>query len=174
MTVTELMAGHTPKPEYAGIANADDYVLAVDFSGTAENVGAYLVAIDGVTSHAATLEGTTSDKNYLHRGPTSSKTATKRTFALAGDRFLGDAFQEALLAHSMKFGKGADVVRPYVYFCMLTGKGEQGKVTIQVGDDTAGEAGASATFSATLTAFGEPAEYTYTAAPAPASAPASK
>ena len=35
MTISELMAGVTPKPEYAGIANADDYVLAVDFSGTA-------------------------------------------------------------------------------------------------------------------------------------------
>ena len=72
MTISELMAGVTPKPEYAGIANADDYVLAVDFSGTAENVGEYLVAIDGMTSHAATLEGITSDKTYLHKGPTSS------------------------------------------------------------------------------------------------------
>ena len=55
MTISELMAGVTPKPEYAGIANADDYVLAVDFSGTAENVGEYLVAIDGMTSHAAVV-----------------------------------------------------------------------------------------------------------------------
>ena len=171
MTISELMAGVTPKPEYAGIANADDYVLAVDFSGTAENVGEYLVAIDGMTSHAATLEGITSDKTYLHKGPTSSKTATKRTFALAGDRYLGDAFQEALPAHEMKFGKGAAVVRPYVYFCMLTGKGEQGKATIMVGDDTAGEAGASATISATLTAFGEPTAYTYSA---PANEPAAE
>ncbi len=167
MTVSELMAGHTPKPDYAGRATADDYVLAVDFSGKAASVDAYLVAIDGMTSHAATLEGTTSDKAYLHRGATSSKTGTKRTFALAGDRYIGDAFQEALLAHEMKFGKGADVVRPYVYFCLLTGKGEQGKVTIQVGDDTGGNADESATISATFTSFGEPTAYTY-AASAPA------
>lgn len=163
MNVSEMMKDVTPKPEYAGIANADDYILAVDFSGAAESVGDYLVAVDGMTSHAATLEGVTSDKTYLHKGPTSSKTATKRTFALAGDRCLGDPFQEALLAHDMKFGKGAAVIRPYVYFCMLTGKGEQGQATIMVGDDTAGEAGASATISATLTAFGEPTEFTYSA-----------
>ena len=56
------------------------------------------------------------------------------------------------------------MIKKYVYMCMLTGKGEQGSLSIAVEDDQGGEAGGNATWSATLTAVGTPTEYTYSPA----------
>ena len=36
MKLKELMTGVTPDEEYAGITNTDDFVLAVDITGTAD------------------------------------------------------------------------------------------------------------------------------------------
>lgn len=163
MKLSELMAGVTPSPDFEGVATAGDYVLAVDFSGAAENPGDYIVADGGVTEQSGALEATTAESTYLRSGTTETKTGTKRTFTVAGDRIAKDDFQEALLAHDIKFGTGQKVIKPYVYFCMLTGKGEQGSLSIAVEDDQGGEAGGNATWSATLTAKGTPKEYTYQA-----------
>ena len=45
---------------------------------------------------------------------------------------------------------------------MITGKGEQGLVSIVVDEDPSGAAGSNAGIKATLTAKGTPKEYTYT------------
>lgn len=164
MKLSELMKDVTPKPEFEGIVTAGDMVLAVDFSGTASDPGEYIVADGGVTEQSGALEATTAESTYLRSGTTETKTGTKRTFTVAGDRMAADDFQEALLAHNIKYGTGQSVIKPYVYFNMLTGKGEQGKLSIAVEDDEGGEAGANATWSATLTAVGTPTEYTYSAA----------
>lgn len=164
MKLAELMKDVTPTPEFEGIVTAGDYVLAVDFSGTASDPGEYIVADGGVTEQSGALEATTAESTYLRSGTTETKTGTKRTFTVAGDRMAADEFQEALLDHSIKYGTGQKVIKPYVYFCMLTGKGEQGSLSIAVEDDEGGEAGANATWSATLTAKGTPKAYTYSAA----------
>ena len=163
MKLSELMKDVTPKPEFEGIVTAGDMVLAVDFSGTASDPGEYIVADGGVTEQSGALEATTAESTYLRSGTTETKTGTKRTFSIAGDRMAADEFQEALLDHSIKYGTGQKVIKPYVYFCILTGKGEQGSLSIAVEDDEGGEAGANATWSATLTAKGTPKEYTYSA-----------
>lgn len=164
MKLSELMKDVTPSPEFEGVVTAGDYVLAVDFSGTAADPGEYIVADGGVTEQSGALEATTAESTYLRSGTTETKTGTKRTFAVAGDRMAADEFQEELLSHKIKYGKGQEVIKPYVYFNMLTGKGEQGSLSIAVEDDEGGEAGANATWSATLTAKGTPKEYTYSAA----------
>ena len=161
MKLSELMNGVTPNAEFEGIVTAGDYVLAVDFSGSASSPEDYIVADGGVTEQSGTLEATTAESTYLRSGTTETKTGTKRTFTVAGDRMAADDFQEALLAHAIKYGTGQSVIKKYVYFCMLTGKGEQGSLSIAVEDDEGGEAGANATWSATLTAVGTPKEYTY-------------
>lgn len=161
MKLSELMKGVTPKPEFAGVVTAGDYVLAVDFSGEAASPDEYIVADGGVTEQSGALEATTAESTYLRSGTTETKTGTKRTFTVAGDRMAADAFQEALLSHDIKYGTGQSVIKKYVYFCMLTGKGEQGSLSIAVEDDQGGEAGGNATWSATLTAVGTPTEYTY-------------
>ena len=57
------------------------------------------------------------------------------------------------------------MIKPYVYFCMLTGKGEQGLISIVIDEDPSGAAGSNAGIKATLTAKGTPAEYTYSKSP---------
>ena len=164
MKLSELMSGVTPNAEFAGIVTAGDMVLAVGFTEEAESPADYIVADEGVTEQSGALEAVTADKTYLRSGSTTTKTGTKRTFTVTGDRFAGDAFQDALLEHSLKFGTGQAVVKPYVYFNMLTGKGEQGSLSIAVEDDASGAAGENAGWSATLTARGTPTEYTYSPA----------
>ncbi|MFV0412762.1 MAG: phage tail tube protein, partial [Oscillospiraceae bacterium] len=74
---------------------------------------------------------------------------------------VGDAFQDALQSHSLKYGRGQAVIKDYIYFNILTGKGEKGKVSIVVDSDAANGSGSNAGISATLTGKGTPVEYTY-------------
>lgn len=164
-TLAEFMGSRSPNPNYkAETADTTDaYILAVNLSEATEPTG-YIVANEGITEHSGSLNPKSSDTEYLHSGQRSSKTGNQRQFSLAGDRFSGDDFQDAVLAHGMKYGTGNSIIRDYVYFNALTGKGEKGKIAIMVEDDTAGGAGENATFSATLYAQGKPEEYTYTPA----------
>jgi hypothetical protein len=163
MKLSELMAGKTPSATYEGISTADDFVLAIDFSGSATKPGDYLLAQEGIVEHSAALNPKTADSTYIRAGTATTKTGTARSFKLSGDIYAGDEFQDALLAHAIKYGTGQTVIKPYVYFNALTGKGEKGLISIAVEDDPSGEAGANAGFSATLTARGTPAEYTWSA-----------
>ena len=170
MKPAALMQGHTPDPSYEGFSTADDFVLAVDFTGKAANPDDYVVAQEGISEHSAALNPQTQETQYVRGGAQTNKTGNQRAFKLSGDRYIGDEFQDALMSHAIKYGKGPDVVKPYVYFNLLTGVGEQGDLCIQVEDDPAGAAGENAGISATLSARGVPAEYTY----APAVAPTAK
>lgn len=164
MTLAELMNGKTPSALYKGVSTADDFVLAVNLADTpAESPSGYIVAQEGITEHTGSLESQTSESQYIRTGKSATKTGTSRTFSINGDRFCGDAFQDAVLAHGMKYGTGNSVVKEYVYFNILTGTGEQGKVSITVEDDMSGAAGEKASWSATLTSVGTPTEYTYAA-----------
>ena len=163
MKLSELMNGVTPSDDFAGIVTAGDMVLAIDFTGSASGPTDYIVADEGVTEQSGALEAVTAESTYLRSGTSSTKTGTTRTFTVTGDRFAGDEFQDALLAHALKYGTGQAVIKPYVYFNMLTGKGEKGSISIAVEDDNSGSAGENAGWSATLTARGTPTEYTYSA-----------
>ena len=163
MTLSELMTGRTPDPAFEGFSTADDMVLAIDFTGEASDPGEYTVAQEGITEQSGALSAQTQDSKYLRTGQVTVKTGTSRSFSVSGDRYNGDAFQDALLSHAIKFGTGQAVIKPYVYFNILTGQGEQGKISIAVEDDLAGAAGENASFTATLTSTVKPAEYTYTA-----------
>ncbi len=161
MKLSELMAGHTPNADFVGITTADDFVLAVDFSASATNIGDYIVAQDGMTELSGELETQTQESQYLRGGKQTVKTGTSRTFTLTGERFIGDEFQDAMLAHTLKYGTGQSVIKPYVYFNMLTGTGEKGTVSISVEDDPSGAAGENAGISAVLNARGTPEFFTY-------------
>ena len=161
MKLSELMAGITPVPEYEGPVSADDYVLAIGLEGTETKPDDYLVAQEGITEHSGALSAVTNDVTYIRSGPQNVKTGTTRTINLTGDRYAGDAFQDALLAHKIKYGTGKTVIKPYVYFCMLTGKGEQGRAAIIVTSDVGGAAGSKATFACDVKAIGTPDEFDY-------------
>lgn len=162
MKLSELMTGRTPSASFEGFSTADDMVLAIDFTGTATAPTDYIVAQEGITEQSGALSAQTQDSQYLRTGQVTIKTGTSRSFTVNGDRYNGDEFQDAILSHAIKFGTGQAVIKPYVYFNMLTGKGEKGNISIAVEDDLSGAAGENASFSATLTSTIKPTEYTYT------------
>lgn len=174
MKISELMANASPDPQFEGFVTNDDFVLAVDCSadGNAE-VSEYAVAQLGVTGLDANLNPITQDKTYIRAGKSTMKTGNQRSFKVSGDRYIGDDFQDFALSHNIMYGTGSKVVRKYLYFCLLNGKGEQGEVSIIVNSDGNGAAGESAAVDIELKKSGAaPTEYTYSAAQA-AAAPVS-
>lgn len=163
MKVSELMNGKTPSPSYSGVVTADDFVLAVDISDGAGStkIGDYVVAQVGISAVDSQLNPETEDKTYIRSGKVTTKTATQRTFNVTGDRMEGDAFQDYVFKHEIKFGTGQTVIKPYVFFCTLTGKGEKGTGAIIVNSDGSGDAGAAAEIDVDIMATSTPIEYTY-------------
>ena len=131
MKLSELMSGVTPDPQFTGFVTNDDYVLAIN-TGEATAEKDYEVVEMGVAGLDSQMNPITQDKTYIRAGQSTQKTGTQRAFKITGDRYMGDAAQDFMLAHSMKYGTGNAVVVDYVYFCMLTGKGEKGKASIIV------------------------------------------
>lgn len=162
MKLSALMTGYTPSDEFAGIANNDDFVLAVDIADSESNsVGDFVVVQSGISAVDAQLSPETNEKKYIRAGKVTNKTATQRTFKLGGDRMHGDEFQDFVLSHAIKFGTGQKVIKPYVFFSLLTGKGEKGIASIIVNSDGSGDAGASAEIDIDIMATAAPTEYTW-------------
>ena len=164
MKVSKLMAGKTPTPEFKGWVTNDDWVFAIGITGEEESEKDYEVVEMGIAGLDAQLNPVTQDKQYIRAGQTTTKTGTQRTFALTGDRYLGDAVQDFIFSNKIKYGTGNAVVVPYVYFCILNGKGEKGTVSIIVNSDGGGNAGESSAISVDFKKIGAmPTEYTYSA-----------
>lgn len=173
MKLKELMQGRIPKPDFEGYVTNDDFVLAVDCSenGSAE-VSEYEVVQLGATGLDAQLNPVTQDKQYIRAGQSTTKTGTQRSFAINGDRYIGDGFQDFAMSHSIKYGTGNTVIRPYVYFCILNGAGEKGEGSIIVGSDASGNTGESAGIDIEIRKAGAmPAEYVWTPPTDPEPAP---
>lgn len=169
MKLSELMANVTLNPTFTGFVTNDDWVLAVDCGETPatdfSGVDEFAVVQLGVAGLDSNLNPITNDKVYLRAGQSTSKTGNQRSFSISGDRYAGDEFQDFALSHDIKYGTGQTVVRKYVYFNIITGKGEQGEVCIIVNSDGSGEAGNSSEIDIELKKSGSaPAEYTWTAA----------
>ncbi len=171
MKLSELMNGHTPSTDFEGYVTADDMVLAIDISAEQKAaVGDYAVVQVGIEGVDPSLNSETKDKQYLRSGKSSTKTATQRQFKISGDMYIGDEAQDFMLSHKMKYGTGQTVIVNYVFFNMLTGKGEKGQSTVAVNSDGSGNSGDSAGIDIQLSKVGAaPEEYTYLAT-APASA----
>ncbi|MFI3228335.1 MAG: hypothetical protein R3Y09_13165 [Clostridia bacterium] len=167
MRLSELMASVTPKADYTGWVTNDDWVLAVGLTDDETDIDNFAVVQMGVDGLDAQMNPITQDKTYIRAGQSTQKTGTQRTFKPTGDRYIGDEFQDLCFSHGIKFGTGNNVVRRYVYFNILNGKGEQGTASIIVNSDASGSAGESTTFDVDLKKIGsEPVEYTYGAAAA--------
>ena len=168
MTVSELMTGVTPDANYEGFVMVDDMVLAIDTApdaSTPTTVPNYAVVGGcGITGVTSALNPTSQEKAYIRTGKNTHKTGTARSFTISGDRYVGDAAQDFLLSHAMKYGRGKEVVTNYVYFNVLTVKGEKGQVSVVVNNDGSGEAENNAGIEVVLNKYGDdPAEYTYSA-----------
>lgn len=164
ITVSTLMAGYTPEPEYEGWVTNDDWVLALGITGEESSEKDYVVAQMGVVGLDAQLNPVTQEKQYIRAGQSTQKTGTQRTFAITGDRYIGDKFQDHCFSHKILYGTGQSVIVPYVYFNVLNGKGEKGTCSIIVESDGSGEAGNTSEISIMCQKVGaNPTEYTYAA-----------
>ncbi len=165
MKLSELMNGKTPNESFAGFATNDDFVLAVGIAGQSDKEGDYEVVQAGIAGLDPQMNPVTQDKQYIRTGMSTSKTGTQRSFAITGDRMVGDKFQDYCFSMDIAHGVGQKVIVPYVYFCLLTGKGEKGTASIIVNSDGGGNAGETSAISIDLKSVGTaPAEYKYSAA----------
>lgn len=168
MLLSELMANSKVNPTFTGFVTNDDMVLAVDCGETPAtgftDVGGFAVVQTGVAGLDSNMNPITQDKTYIRAGQSTAKTGNQRSFSVTGDRYVGDEFQDFALSHKIKYGTGQAVVRKYVYFNMITGKGESGECVIIVNSDGSGEAGNSAEIDIELKKSGaQPAEYSWSA-----------
>jgi hypothetical protein len=168
MKLSELMANANINADFTGFVTNDDFVLAVDCGEAAatdfSGVKDFAVVQLGVAGLDSNLNPITQDKTYIRAGQSTAKTGNQRSFAVTGDRYAGDEFQDFVLSHDIKYGTGQTVVRKYVYFNIVTGKGEQGECCIIVNSDGSGEAGNSAEIDIELKKSGAaPAEFSYSA-----------
>lgn len=171
MTIAETLAqlaaqkGITPSADYKGIEEADDFIFAIQTDKTTQTEKAkWIVCADHVKEHSGALNATTTDDTFIRTGPVTTKGSVQRTLSVNGNRCVGDAFQDFLLSHKIKYGTGSDVVVPYIYFSLRTGKGEKGTCTLIVTSDVGGSAGSPATFACDVKGIGIPDEFDYTSA----------
>ena len=145
MKLSELMKDVTPNAQYTGWTTNDDFVLAIDLTPgatQATEASDYGVVQMGVAGLDAQMNPVTQDKQYIRAGQSTQKTGTQRSFTISGDRY----------------------VTNYVYFNILTGKGEKGTCSIIVNSDGGGNAGESAGIDVEFKKIGStPTEYTYSA-----------
>jgi len=170
MKLSELMANKTPDANYTGWVTNDDYVFAINTTpGEETDVSEYEVVEMGIAGLDANMNPITVDKKYIRAGQSTMKTGTQRTFKATGDRYVGDPAQDYCLSHKVKYGRGSACVTDYVYFDILTGKGEKGQVSIIVNSESSGGAGESAGIDIEFKKNGaEPVEYAYSASAAAA------
>lgn len=149
MTIEKIMRGITPNPKYEGYVNSDDYILAIDITENGAVTGEtkikeYTVAQAGVKGFERSVNPKEQTDTYLRAGDSTSKTGTQTTMNINADRYVGDPFQDYCLDFKRIYGTGQEVIVPYVYFNMLTGKGEIGRLTLMVDNDGSGDAGTKA------------------------------
>lgn len=166
MKLSELMANYQPKPDYTGWVTNDDYVFAINTTPGVEGSkeADYAVVQMGIEGLDAQLNPVTQDKQYIRAGQSTMKTGTQRSFAVTGDRYIGDAAQDYIFSHNQKYGTGNTVITDYVYFNILTGIGEKGQCSIIVNSDGSGNSGESSAIDVEFKKAGAmPVEYTYAA-----------
>lgn len=169
MTVSATLAalktdrGLAPNASYTGPETADDFIFAIQTESTQSKVGDWIVCADHVKEHSGALNANTTDDVFIRTGNCTTKVSTQRTLSVNGNRCVGDEFQDFVLSHKIRFGSGADVIVPYVYFSLRTGAGEQGECALIVTSDAGGAAGSAATFAVDVKGIGTPTSYTYSA-----------
>lgn len=166
MKLSELMQGYTPNPDYEGWVTNDDFVLAINTNPETPDTDEadYNVVQLGIEGLDAQMNPITVDKTYIRAGQSTQRTGNQRSFTISGDRYIGDEVQDYIFSHDIKYGTGNKVITDYVYFNVLTGKGEKGKVSIIINSDGGGNAGESAAIDVEFRKVGDnPTEYTYSA-----------
>ena len=167
MTVSEFMSKIEIKSDFAGLTLADDYVLAINLNGhVADSApGTYTVVEAGLKSTDGQLNPEEKTNSYIRKGKSTTKTGVQRSFSLDMDRYIGDEAQDFFDSYDVKYGTGQKCVVDYVFFNMLTGKGEKGMMSVIVNTDCSGGSEENSGLSVDLKSTGvKPEAYTYSPA----------
>lgn len=167
MTVSEFMSKIEIKSDFAGVTLADDYVLAINLNGHVadSDPGTYTVVEAGLKSTDGQLNPEEKTNSYIRKGKSTTKTGVQRSFSLDMDRYIGDEAQDFFDSYDVKYGTGQKCVVDYVFFNMLTGKGEKGMMSVIVNTDCSGGSEENSGLSVDLKSTGvKPAKYTWAAA----------
>lgn len=165
MKISELMANHTPRPEYAGFADADTWVLGIKTSDSEKAPKDFDIFQVGAKDQSVSFNPKTASTTYVRAGEVTVKTGNAGKIKLEFDRCYGDAAQDFLASHKIIWGTGEQVKTQFVYFNYLTGKGISGEGNVIMDDGPNQSAGNNGTFSGNLFIIGTPEEYTYSALP---------
>jgi len=164
MLLSELMSKiPAPQLDFVGDVTNDDMCLAIDTSETQDaTIDDYVVVQGKVAGVDSNLNPQTSEDVYIREGQSTSKTGTQRAFSVTGARRIGEEFQDYLFSTSALYAVGQKAVKKYVWFCLLNGKGETGKVTILINSDSTGVAGEDSGFDVEMRKTGAvPEEFVY-------------
>ena len=107
-------------------------------------------------SEAITKSGITPSASY-----TGIETANDFVLAFQIESTQTKESQWIVCADHVKEHSGSDIIVPYIYFSLRTGKGEKGRAAIIVTSDVGGAAGSKATFACDVKAIGTPDEFDY-------------
>jgi len=166
MKLSELMAKvPVPSASFEGDVTNDDMCLAIDISeGQKETFGNYVVVQGKVEGVDSSINPKTAESTYIREGQSTTKTGTQRSFKVTGARRIGSAFQDYLFSTDALYAVGEKAIVKYLWFNLLNGVGEKGKVSILVNSDSAGNARDDAGFDVELRKTGEiPEKYVYNA-----------
>lgn len=165
MKVSDVMAGITVDPSYDGTVMVDDMVLAIDptpNAATATAIADYIVAQGNVSTQEGNISTNTQTSTYVREGESIDVSSVGRSFAVTGDRKALNEFQDYCFNVTNMYSTGGKKETNYVWFNMVNGVGEQGRVSIAVNSDGGGTAGEKSSFDVTLNKVGaNPTAYTY-------------
>lgn len=156
MTVSEFLTGYSRSERICG----RDMVLAVNADKSADPLG-YHVVSGGAVEIKCGIASETAKKKYVLSGNSFLRRGAARRFTVIMDRVKGDAFQEAVLGRSCMLGTGKACIMDYVYFCAADGRGEKGRVTVDVVYDFDGSADMEDIICIELYGYGETEDYSY-------------
>lgn len=156
MTVREFLNVYKGSDRICG----RDMVLAVNVDASDDPMD-YHVVTGGAVEVKCGIVSETAKKKYVLAGHSFLRRGAARRFTLIMDRVMGDAFQEAVLRRSCILGSGRNCIMDYVYICAADGRGEKGRVTVDVVYDFQGGVDMEDIICADLYGFGETEDYSY-------------
>ncbi|MBQ8569049.1 MAG: hypothetical protein IJ446_07525 [Oscillospiraceae bacterium] len=156
MTVSEFLKDYSRSERVCG----RDMVLAVNVNNLG-GYGGYHVIMGGAVEIKCGIVSETAKKKYVLSGHSFLRRGAARRFTVIMDRVIGDPFQEAVLDRSCMLGTGNACIMDYVYFCAADGKGEKGRVTVDVVYDFDGSADMEDIICIELYGYGETEDYSY-------------
>lgn len=150
-----------------GYAKVTDWILRINISQEGDTNATWIPLLKGFTTLGEARSDNTSEYFYLD-GFGAAETgidSTSRTFSTAGNRVYDEPTQDWLFSFERQWDVSKREVE-YQYFNIVTGQGEQGKLSIEhTGTATGSAQDGRAGFGINFAVQGSPAEYNHGTGP---------